>query len=224
MQTIEYLLSVILKLAFVLLLAAGVLWLVGLVYPSVRLSTILSGNIFSRDWLPAPTNYGGLLGSRTNSDANGKVYVPGPAYNGYGTGYNGSNVDWVYYTATGTQVVRGGVNDQVFTGNTSAYAQKELYVRNLSVYEGGNISYGTTFVGEARGTMFRNGTFPISVIDRNGKMLSTFQAINTGAWATPGWVRFQATIQTRLPSNTACALVFYSATENVKVGMAVRCN
>jgi hypothetical protein len=229
METIQYLLSFLIKLALGLLLAAAVFWLVGLLYPSFKPSNIVNGNVFSRDWLPAPRNYGSLLGSRSNNGTNGNVYTPGPAYNGYGNtsnaGYttNGSNVDWVYYTASGTQVVHGGINNQVFTGNTSTYSEKALYVRNLSVYEGGNVSYGTTFVGEARDTMFRNGIFPISVIDRSGRTLTTFQAINTGTWATPGWARFQATIENRLPSNTDCALVFYSANQNVKVGMAVRC-
>jgi hypothetical protein len=231
METIEYLLSFVIKLAFGLLLAAAVLWLVGLLYPSFKVSTILSGDVFSRDWLPAPKNYGGLLGSQTNNGGmNGKVYTPGPAYNGYANangGYtSGSNVDWVIYTATGTQVIKGGqdVRSGVFTGNTTAYAEKSLYVRNLSVYEGGMVSYGTTFVGEARDIMFRNGIFTILVIDKGGKVLSTAQAINTGTWAAPGWARFQATISTRLPPNTDCALVFHSANQSVKVGMFVRCN
>lgn len=227
METIEYLLSIVLKIVFGLLLLVGVLWLVGLLYPNFKVSNVFSGKTFSMDWLPAPKNYPSLLGTKSADGQNGKVYVPGPAYNGYGNTYSGrgSDVDWVYYTASGTQVVRGSqnVNDQVFTGNTSAYAEKSLYIRNLSIYEGGNVSYGTTFVGEARDTMFRNGTFTVAVLDGTGRIITSTQARATGAWSAPGWGRFQATISTTLPTGD-CALVFFSATQSVKVGMLVRCN
>jgi hypothetical protein len=230
MQTIEYLLSVIIKIAFGLLLVVCVFWLIGLLYPQFKPSSIFSRKVFSLDWLPAPKNYGSLLGTKTNDGTNGKVYVPGPAFDGYANtssygGYtNGADVDWIYYTASGTQVVHGSAGNQVFTGDTTAYAEKSLYIRNLSIYEGGNVAYGTTFVGEARDTMFRNGTFPITVIDRQGRVITSFYAVNTGMWATAGWARFQATISTILPRGTDCALVFHSANQNLKVGMAVRCN
>ena len=207
MDTIRYLLSFIVKLVVALLVGAAILWLVGLLYPTFKPSNFFSLKVFTFDWLPAPKNYGGLLGTR--SATNGKVYVAGPAYNGY------TNQTGEVYSAS---------ENQVFTGNTTHYAQKSLYIRNLSVYDGANISYGMMILGEARDTMFKNGSFTITVIDRSGNILSSTQAINTGVWATPGWARFQATIPTRLPQGAECALVFYSANEPIKVGVAVRCN
>jgi hypothetical protein len=226
MDTIRYLLGFIVKLTVGILIAAFVIWLVGLLYPNFKASNIFSAKVFTFDWLPAPKNYGGLLGTR--SDTNGKVYQPAPAYNGYAQNGNqytsGADVEWTIYTGTSSYVVKSNSNAQVFTGNTTQYADKSLYIRNLSVYEGENVSYGMTIFGEARQSMFRNGIFTITIIDRSGKIIAATQAINTGAWSTPGWYRFQATVPTRLPQGTECALVFYSASESVKVGLAVRCN
>lgn len=220
MDTIRYLLGAVIKLALGLLLLALVLWLVGVLYPEFKVSKIFSGDVFKRDWLPAPKNYGGLLGNKNNSGENGTVYIPGPAYNGYQntTTNGGANVDWVYYTATGTQVVRA-------RGNTeTTNVERSIYLRNLSIYQGATISYGLTIVGEARDTMFKNGLFPIVVLDTQGRVIAAMDAINTGAWSTPGWVRFQATVPVRLPQNTQCSLVFNSANQPVRVGMQVKCN
>lgn len=233
MDTIRYLLSFVIKLALALFLFAFVLWLIGYLYPQFKISNLVSGGMFQRDWLPAPKNYGSLLGGRTTDGTNGKVFVPNAPYNGYGgNAYYQSQegVEYVVYTASGTKIIKPAGSGTVGTANnqapavTTPYSERSLYIRNLSVYEGGNISYGSTFTGEARGTMFKNGLFTILVIDRNGRILASMDAINTGMWATPGWSRFQATVPQRLPSGTPCALVFLSASQPVKVGMAVKCN
>ncbi len=230
MDTIRYLLSVVLKFALVLFLLVIMLWFVGVFYPQFKISNLFGPNTFSADWLPAPKNYSGLLGTVKKDGQYGTVYVPNAPYNGYTNttnGYsNGTDIQWTTYTATGTQTVHGNaqVTDQIYTGNTTAYSEKSLYIRNLSVYDGSNITYGTRFVGEARDTMFKNGTFTIAVIDRSGTIVGTTQAINTGTWAAPGWARFQATLQSRLPPGADCALVFFSAQQNIKVGIAVKCN
>lgn len=224
MDTIRILLGFIVKIVFALLVGAFILWLVGLLYPNFKPSNLFKKNIFTFDWLPAPKNYGGLLGTR--SDENGKVYVPGPAYNGYGAAgayANGANVDWTIYTGTSSYVVRSNPQNTNTAGHTTAYSDRSLYLRNLSVYDGANVSYGMTIYGEARDTMFRNGIFGTTVIDRDGRVIASTQAINTGSWAAPGWTRFKLTIPTRLPNGLDCALVFYSANEPVKVGIPVRC-
>lgn len=234
MDAIRYLLGFVIKLALGFFLFAFVIWLIGFLYPQFKFSNLISGVSFQRDWLPAPKNYGSLLGGRTTDGVNGKVYVPNAPYNGNtGDAYYQSQdgVDFIIYTDSGTKVVKAtgsattvNTNNQPIPGNTGAYADRSLYLRNLSIYEGGKISYGSTFIGEARGTMFKNGVFTILVIDKSGKILASTQAINTGAWATPGWARFQATIPTRLPTGIPCALIFLSANQPVKVGMAVKCN
>lgn len=230
MDTIRFLLSIILKIAFGLFFLVVVFWLVGFLFPAFKPSNLFSGELFKNDWLPTPRNYAGLLAGRSSNGENGKVYEPGPSYNGYGTAESdGMPIDWVVYSDSGTKIIKGGqsgsqANNQIFTGNTTAGANRSMYVRNLSIYEGGNISYGTVFTGEARDTMFANGIFPITVQDQYGKTVALSEAINTGMWAAPGWVRFQATIRHQLPRNTMCELYFYSAKEPLRVGIPVRCN
>lgn len=230
MDTIRFLLGIILKIAFGLFFLVIVFWLIGLLFPAFKPTNIFTGEWFKNDWLPTPRNYAGLLAARTNNGENGKVYEPGPAYNGYGTTEtDGVPIDWVVYTESGTKIIKGGTtgtnsNNQIFTGNTTSGANRWMYVRNLSIYEGGNVSYGLVFTGEARDTMFANGIFPITVQDQTGKTVALTEAINTGTWAAPGWVRFQATIRHQLPHNAQCGLYFYSAKESLRVGMPVRCN
>lgn len=234
MDTIRFLLSKIVKLTLGLLFLSLVLWLVGTFYPDLHPSKVFSWKLFSADWLPAPKNYGSLLGERSTDGTNGKVYVPGPAYNGYTSGPSGADVSWVYYTATGTQIIRGGsaatISSQTFTSagqatqNTNGFSDRSSYIRNISVYEGGTITYGMTIYGEARDTMFKNGLFTIVIVDQAGKVITTAQAINTGTWATPGWARFQTTIPSRLPSKVRCGMLFLSANQPIKVGMTVQCN
>ncbi len=117
-----------------------------------------------------------------------------------------------------------GSGSQTTTGNTNGFADRSLYIRNISLYEGGTIAHGLTFIGEARDTMFKNGVFTILVVDAQGKVITNFNGVNTGAWSTAGWSRFKATVPSRLPPGIPCALIFLSANQSsVKVGMRVQC-
>jgi hypothetical protein len=227
MDTIRYLLGAVLKLAIILFIAALAFWIFRFFFPDIKVESTSKSfyssfaEIFSFDWLPAPKQYGGLLGNR--SGVNAQEYVPGPAYNGYANAaYNSdSNVDWVYYTTSGTKVVRGGSSGtQTSTTGTS----RLNYIRNLSVYEGMSITNGQIIYGEVRDIMVKNGSFPIAVADQNGHLVSSTQGFVLSTWSAPGWVRFQATIRTQLPSGIYCNLVFYSANEsNFRIVMPVMC-
>lgn len=228
MDTIRFILGAVIKLILILLSIALLLWLVGIFYPDLKPSKIINWKVFTADWLPSPKNYRPLFNAKTTDGTNGNVYVPGPAYNGYANGeangQSGSNVDWVYYTATGTQVVRAGGAQAGTSPTPSGFADRSLYIRNMSLYEGGNIAYGLTFVGEARDTMFKNGIFTILVVDAQGKVITSMNAVNTQTWSIAGWSRFQATVPARLPSGAPCALIFLSANQSwTKVGMRVQC-
>lgn len=206
MDTIRYLLGSIIKITLGLLAIAFMLWLLQLVFPNFKATSAIKTS-FSGDWLPAPKQYTGLLGTPNKDGSYGTEYKPGPEYNGYANQY--------VYNQT--------PNNQVWSGNTTSFVERYNYIRNLSVYEGGTISYGDTFVGEAKTEMFRNGLFTIVVIDRQGRVITTTNAINTGTWSVPGWYRFQATIPNRLPSGEPCSLVFVSGQTSARVGMPVRC-
>ncbi|MEN9338113.1 MAG: hypothetical protein RIQ41_427 [Candidatus Parcubacteria bacterium] len=215
MGVIRYMLGVVIKLALALIIFSFAVWLVNLLLPQFKLMDIVSGKIFSTDWLPAPKQYGGLFGNRTATTGgmNGKLYVHGDPYQ-----YNPNQFQNQY-------ISYGSSTTQLFAGNTTTYLDRSIYVRNLSLYEGGSISYGSVFVGEAQGTLFKNGLFPIYIVDSTGRVLSATQAINTGPSQTQGWFRFQVTIPSTLPANTSCLLVFVSSNDDrVQMRIPVRCN
>jgi hypothetical protein len=218
MDAIRYLLGYVFKLAIVLFIGAFALWLVNFVYPDLKVRELLSFKFLSGDWLPAPKQYG-LLGKNNQKDQYGSVYVHNNQYPSF---MSPNDVGYVLYTATGTQIVRN--DGTVFSGNTSAHTARSAYVRNLSFYDGGAISYGSTYTGEARESMFRNGTFPIVIVDNQGRVITSTHAINTGSWAAPGWIRFQFAVPVRLPQ-IPCGLVFLSA-QDTRIGfrMNMRCN
>ncbi len=224
MDTIRSLLGILLRTAFGLILIFLVWWIVSMFLPEASLRNIFSSSATSTSdggWLPAPGSLAGLLGKKNNSEQNGQVYVSGPAYNGYGNA-SGNNVsysqyDYISYTADGTKIIHGDntsasatTNNKTTNSQTSPYAQKELYIRNLSIYEGGHVYTGLSFVGEAKNTMFQDGRFTIVIADSTGKVVSTSYADATTAWSAPGWVRFEVKINSVLPNKVRCIMVFQS--------------
>ena len=248
MEVIRSLLGLLFRIAFLLFMAAIVWWLVSTFSPSFSLRQILSSvNLgtsasSSDSWLPAPSLQGifhrGNIGESF-------VYKPGEAYNGYGNAYNnnqgGAQVEFVTYNGTNTEIVRyGNYGTTMFTdnsgqqggGNQSRYAQKELFIRNLSIYEGGHTYTGLTFTGEARNTMFQNGVFPVIIADQAGRVVSRSYAQATSNWSTPGWVRFYVKINDVLPNKVYCTMIFeegrgpytYNTSLPVRVAIPVLCN
>jgi hypothetical protein len=112
----------------------------------------------------------------------------------------------------------------------NGYASKELYIRNLSIYEGGRVYTGLSFVGEARSSMFIQGRFPIIIADAQGRAVAIATAHATTDWAVPGWVRFQTKITSVLPNKTSCTMVFEQAMvqgtqkQPTRVAIPVLCN
>ncbi len=216
-----------------------VVWTVTIFIPVSDIHSVLSfkgGK--SGGWLPAPGSFGGLLGTGKVPNENENVYVPGPAYNGYAYSSNGdyssSQVNFVTYTKDGIRIVRtdgGTVNTNTTLPNAGngGYAEKSLYIRNLSIYEGGHIYTGISFIGEAKNTMFQNGKFPIIIVDRNGRVATVATAEATTNWSVPGWTRFQTKINAVLPNKTPCTMVFqsagaYTTSQPTRVAIPILCN
>lgn len=253
MDNIKYLLTILFKFAIIFFVAALVWWFVAVFFPEFSIRTVLSSLVGSSTeknsdgWLPSPRNYKGLLGGAKVPTSGDNVYTPGPAFDGYKNAYNGNQggaqVDFIIYTSTGTQIVRYGagtptVNQQpdVVVGSaqvpqtSTAYQDKNIFIRNLSIYKGGHVYTGLSFSGEARETMFKDGKFPIIMADQAGRVLSVSFGEATTNWAIPGWVRFNVKINGVFPSNTPCTMVFEQAMMQgsritpVRVGVPVLCN
>ncbi len=235
METIQTLLKFLFKMAIALFIMWVLLWLVGMFFPTFKFKNILSLSQ-SGDWLPAPGSWG-LLGTKARAPtANDNVYRSGPAYNAYDNAYNYYNAnqtDFITYSTNGTQI-RTTVNtsniyDQGFNGITSQYTSTSLYLRNLSIYQGGHVYTGLTFTGEARDTMFNSGKFPIIIADQTGNVVGIAIAEATTNWATPGWVRFTVKINSVLPNKVPCTMVFQSATnytgaQPIRIMVPILCN
>jgi hypothetical protein len=241
MDKIQIIFHFILKTVIALTIMAVLILFIKIFFPTFGIRTILSPFSSSTstkdDWLPAPGSFKGLLGEANTSGINGKLYVPGPAYNGYANQNNSNNssqVDYIIYTPQGTQILHNGTlkvdtNTRFPISNTNVYAEKALYIRNLSIYEGGHIYTGLTFMGEAKSTMFQNGRFPIIIADNTGRVVYTTMAEAMSNWAIPGWTRFQVKIGGTLPNKIACTMVFqsaesYTTTQPTRVAIPILCN
>lgn len=248
MDLLRYLLSFLVRVTVAILFFLIVWWLFATLYPNLKLKTLLSQNVDtteSKDILPSPRTFRGLLGKPIIPTSETNVYVPGTAFNGYGNAYNGNiggaQVDYVTYTTEGTKVIKGprtgsmngestdtALNGGVLTG----YAQKSLYIRNLSIYEGGHIYTGITFVGDAKSTMFSNGIFPIIIADKDGRPLVVAKARATTGFTPPGWSKFEVRIDAVLPNRIPCTMVFQQGVSSsytqglqpIRVAIPVLCN
>lgn len=184
--------------------------------------------------------------------APGAPYNPNPAYNGYNLNnsqYSYSTYTYVYSNdgITNTTTTIRNTNQLVPSGTdvrgapttavpvqspTALTTQRNLTVRNLSIYEGGHVYTGLTFVGEAKSTMFRDGKFPIIVVDDKGRIVGVSFALATTNWSVPGWTRFTTKINYALPNAIPCTMVFEEALDEkeritrqpLRIPMQVRCN
>lgn len=244
------------KFSIVFFFAAFFWWIAVTFFPGVTLrsifslnatSTAIDGSVQSDGWLPSPRSSQGLLRKQKTPNQYDNLYVAGPAYDGSANAYNGNiggaQVDYIIYTSTGSQIISGKRNSvfnnqqqvmdaQVSATTTNGYAQKNLFIRNISIYENGHVYTGLSFVGEARETMFKDGKFPVVIADQNGRAVSVSYAEATTNWAIPGWVKFRVTINNVLPNKTRCTMVFESATRTysnqqsqpIRVAIPVLCN
>ena len=213
------------------------------------------------DLLPDPRTYANLFKKVEPSNGQTNLYKPGAPYGGNATnqsGYTNSQAGYVTYSDSGMMVTNSDgtqISYKEYTANEAAllaketavktekntpqqktgYSKKELYIRNLSIYEGGHIYTGLSFVGEARSTMFINGKFPIVIVDGAGRVVTVTYAESTTDWSAPGWLRFQAKITTVLPNKVQCGMIFEQARSSsqypyndaaspVRVAIPILCN
>lgn len=210
MDTIQYLFSALIRLAVALIVVAVIWWLVSTLFPMLNAKNLFSlggGKTASGDWLPAPRN--GLL-NLVKVPTTDTAYETSEPFNGYESAYtDGGGVNFVsYYTSDGRQVITSGNKNQQKATTVTTQDSTVTYIRNLSLYQGGHLYTGLTFTGDARDVMFKNGRFPIIIVDSSQRVVGTLTAEATTNWAIPGWVKFQAKINGVLPNRVPCMLIF----------------
>lgn len=200
METIQFLLSKMFKVIVILGLCILVFIVLQKFFPNLlsRLSFYKPGSTFFTDnWLPDPTNFQEIAQPKT-ADLSGNIYEGGLTP---GTSY-------VIYTNSGMKVVNVPPKSQVFNSQTAGFSDSSLYVRNLSIYSGESIGTNKVIYGEARGTFFANQTFPVYILDTQGRVFAVETAIASGQWSVPGWSRFTVQVRSLLPSHQPCQLLF----------------
>jgi hypothetical protein len=239
MDSIKFLITFFFKVAIGALFIAIVWWLVALLFPAISISqlrqlTTTEGEV-KKDFLPSPRAYSGLFKPVVAPSATSNVYVHGKEFNGFNLSEEemSNSSSFLSYT-DGSKPVSA-----THPAPTAA-PSRSTYIRNLSIYENGPAYYGLSFFGEARNEMFRNGAFPVLVIDQRGVVIGVSRASSTGAWSVPGWSRFTVSINHTIPpGGRPCSIVFeqgriqnqnswsgqsQEASQPVRVGIPVRCN
>jgi hypothetical protein len=182
--------------------------------------------------LPSPRKYSGIFGMSTST----KRTTPTPTFTTFS--YSGPIA---FSSSSGNPIhlnQQGGFNTYTLSqpqATAPAFQNQSptstLPVRNLSIYQGGHVYTGLSFVGEARSQMFRDGKFPIIVIDASGRMVGVTAAVAQTAWTVPGWVRFETRITYPLPANVPCTMIFEEALTQVernrapvRAALPINCN
>ncbi|MFA5319072.1 MAG: DUF333 domain-containing protein, partial [Candidatus Paceibacterota bacterium] len=73
--------------------------------------------------------------------------------------------------------------------------------RYLNVKEGEQITSPLKITGEVKGAWFFEGSFPISLVDWDGRIIATGLAQASGEWMTSDYVAFSTEIKFIKPSN-----------------------
>lgn len=230
MDAIRHITWFFVKIAVAVFAFALLWWLVSIIFPDINLRKWIFVSK-GEDILPSPRQFSGLFGKAKLQTATTNRYVHGTPFNGYGLG-KAPAYPYTAYTyqeaseymddmnddGTFKSDYSGAVNDASVQGvtadttvhDTVAYT-RSLYVRNLSIYEGKTITNGLVFIGEARSTLFKNGAFPIVIIDHSGRVIGRSVATAQTVWSIPGWVRFQAKIAYTLSTKAPCGIIFEEA-------------
>lgn len=252
MDTIKHLIMFFLKAAFAFLFGALVWWLVSLFFPQMSFSSFVSkssGKPITEGWLPSPRKYSGLFRPATTT-TNIQTFVVPPTPNQYvdtaNQNYSYNKYSYMVYTPSGTVFVNPE-NEVISSAGTSTpeedttlpakspnalSGERNLTIRNLSIYEGGHVYTGLSFIGEARSTMFRDGKFPIVIVDQSKKVIGVSAALARSDWTVPGWVRFETKITYPLPVGVPCTMIFEElltqseriTRQPLRVPLSVKCN
>jgi len=97
------------------------------------------------------------------------------------------------------------------SGQTGSSADDGSGLKIGNVLEGSLVSSPLVIDGEAPGTWYFEGVFPVKIADANGKILGQSSAEAIGDWTTEGYVPFNAKISYSSPQTESGRLIFASA-------------
>ncbi len=92
------------------------------------------------------------------------------------------------------------------TGTTTAPAQNSM-IKVTSPLPNSVVRSPLTITGEARGGWYFEATFPVKILDANGKVLGQHYAEAQGEWTTTNFVPFKSTLTFTTPTTPTGTLV-----------------
>lgn len=219
MESVRHLIALFLKISFGFFVLVLVIWLsTSISRNSGKKSSVASStssSVVKKDILPSPRQYSGFFTPGGKTVQANTLVTPEPfvyqgnqPFSGNTTG-GGSIGNYSTYTYSNAPKATTTKNTTSPSPNTSAAdTARSQYIRNLSIYQGGHIYTGLSFTGEARTEFFRDGKFPIVVVDATGRVVGISAGVAATTWSVPGWVRFTTKIQYTLPNKVPCTMVF----------------
>lgn len=99
-----------------------------------------------------------------------------------------------------------GPGPEVITGNLNLLEKQDL-IRLTSPQPNAVITSPLTLQGEARGTWYFEASFPVQVLDSNGKILGRVPAQAQSDWMRQDFVPFKATLEFETPTTATGTLV-----------------
>ena len=107
-------------------------------------------------------------------------------------------------------------SDQKKTEETAQDKELRNLIQVTAPEPGSEISSPLEITGQARGTWFFEGDFPIFLLDSNGNEIGVAIAIAQGEWMTEEWVPFTATMEFQAPAVGEAELVFQKSNPSDK--------
>lgn len=101
-------------------------------------------------------------------------------------------------------------DDQGDENQKNLVSDSESEENNIKVSKpmsGDTISSPVEIIGEAKGTWFFEGDFPVKLLDKNGKIIAEAPARALGEWMTEDFVPFRAILEFSAPQGMAGTLV-----------------
>ncbi len=89
---------------------------------------------------------------------------------------------------------------------TTPKPDQQIFINEIK--DGQKIQSPLVITGSAKGTWYFEASFPIKLIDQNGKLIATAIAQAQSDWMTTNFVPFKATLTFKKPTTSTGKLIF----------------